>query len=876
MFQSLLSAPALIAALTAVASPAPSHAPGAVPAAAAAAQPGAPAPYDKFIANATPQHGLFTIWRSGGNVAIELKKDQLDKDFIELGVPVNGIGNQLYAGTTDLQAARIIRFERQDDKVAILFPSTRFLATPNTPVANAVANATAPTVVGVAKVLAEDKATGTVVIDASPFLADVTDVADALSDVNGGRLNPLGGFHFDPSKSYFGTSKAFPDNVIINVNQTFGSLGSDQPALEGVSPDARSIGITVQYDIASLPEDDDYMPRLYDDRVGYFVNAHDDFSRDSTVDKSRNYIVRWNVQPSDPTKPMSPAKKPVVYYLSNSIPQQYRDPIRKALLTWNKAFEKIGISNVVEVKDQPNDPNFDPDDIRYNVVRWITLTEGGFAEAEFVYNPYNGEMIKSGITVDSDLMRFGKFEYPVIVADGSSTEKTAERELGGADFVNGARINYAYGLVAQSINGAGESMTQYTNDFLTSIVLHESGHDFGLRHNFIAAQAYSDKDLQSKAFTLRYGVTTSVMAYSPLNIWPKGTPQGTYFQTVLGPYDYYAIHWGYARVANAKTPDDELPVLKQWASKWSDPLYRWSSDEDVSWYDGAAVDPRNQQFDLSSDNIGWCNTQMGMSQHLLSRVDQHFPAQESSYDNLRFATVVLLGQYGRCTQIVSRYIGGEYVSRALRGDPHASLPLTAVPISVERRAFDVLNQRLFAASAWNVDPTLLRELVTQYRYDDWLTNTPSRHDISADEYPLLFQRITLVRLFSPVMLQRLDDMGAKYPGHQTMELSDLFTWMQGAVYADVKPGDSIALSRRNLQRLYTKLLARLASGLVQGVPPDAQAMARYELRDVIDRTDAALSKGGASDLETRAHLAALRDDANQALKIQPAVVVQLH
>jgi hypothetical protein len=405
-------------------------------------------------------------------------------------------------------------------------------------------------------------------------------------------------------------------------------------------------------------------------------------------------------------------------------------------------------------------------------------------------------------------------------------------------------------------------------------VLHESGHDFGLRHNFIASQAYTAKDLQSTSFTSRYGVATSVMAYSPVNIWPKGTPHGDYFQTVLGPYDYYAIHWGYAHIPGAKTPDDEVPVLKRWASKWSDPLYAWSSDEDTAFSDGLGVDPRNQQWELTNDNISWCDTQMSMSQHLLSRVDQRFPRKESSYNDLREAMFVLVGQYGSCTQIVSRYIGGEYVSRSLRGDPHATLPLSAIPLAQERRAFDVLNRRLFSASAWNVDPTLLRQLVTQYRYDDWQSNMPPRHDIGVDTFALAYQRMTLARLFSPIMLQRLDDMDAKYPHHQTMDLADLFTWMQSAVYADVKPGASIPLLTRNLQRQYTALLTRLTGPLLPGVPTDAQSLARYELRDISMRSAAALAKGG-SDLETRAHLAALRDEAKHALDAPPSVTVIL-
>ncbi len=98
----------------------------------------------------------------------------------------------------------------------------------------------------------------------------------------------------------------------------------------------------------------------------------------------------------------------------------------------------------------------------------------------------------------------------------------------------------------------GSALDTYNDQLIQSFIVHESGHGFGLQHNFIGSMAYTAKELQSKSFTEKYGVATSVMEYSPLNLWPKGYRQGTYWQTVLGPYDYHAIHWGYARVPGAR------------------------------------------------------------------------------------------------------------------------------------------------------------------------------------------------------------------------------------------------------------------------------------------------------------------------------------
>ncbi len=836
------------------------------------------ASYAKWTQGRNAQHGLFTIWRKDGEVGLELTPAQFDKDYIELGVPINGIGEGLFSGITDLQNCRIIRFTRQDNKVAILFPSTRFLARPGTPEARAVEAGTAPTVVGVAKVLAEDKTTGNVVIDAAPFLQDVTGVADFLTYLNGGHAdNPQGSYRLDSQQTYFGKTKAFPDNVVLVANQTFSTQNAQYI---DVTPDGRNLQIAMQYNIAALPEDDTYVPRIYDDRVGYFVNAHADFSNDNSLDKNLNYIVRWNLQPSDPSKRMSPAKAPIVYYLSNTIPMKYRDPVRKALLVWNNAFAKIGISNAVIVKDQPNDPNFDPDDMRYNVIRWLTESQGGFAEAQLLYNPYTGEMLKSGVVIDSDLMRGGKFDYPVLVAPqhpvaevDSSVSRYQAHYKDVREFLDGERGQYSYGKTALSILTGADGYdvpTKFSNDFLESIVLHESGHDFGLRHNFIGSQAYTARQLQSKAFTAKNGVGTSVMEYAPINIWPKGTSQGDYFQTVLGPYDYYVIHWGYARVPGANSPQAELPTLRKWASNWTDKRYSWSSDEDVSWFNGQGVDPRNQQWDLTGDNIGWCQTQMQMARDLIGKVNARFPRAGTSYENLRYAFGSLAGHYGQCGTIVSRYLGGEYVSRALKGDRAAKQPLSAIPIATQRRAFKLLERYIYAPDAWNFSPALLRSMVTQYRDDDWNGNTALRHDVAIEQLAAAYQLSTIGRLFAPVTLQRLDDMQFKYKPGTTMELSDLFSWMQSTVYGDVRKGTSIPLVHRNLQRNYLALLSRLTNAPQPGTPPDAQSMARYELDSLHAQVRRALAHGS-YDVMTRAHLEQLASDSQRALNAQSVI-----
>ncbi len=312
-------------------------------------------PYALFAKMEQPQHGLFTVWQHNGRVALELRPDQFNKDFVETAVPINGLGGYFVtSGQTDWQEARIVRFLRTSDRtVAIIWPHTRFMATPDTPIANSVRASTPDSVVTVAKVMSVDPLTGNVVFDVSGLLGDVMDMTDVLNQSIADPQDPRTNYRLDPDRTYFGPAKAFPKNVLIEADQTFASF---KPAVIDTVPDPRSVQIKVHYNLAELPADPNYMPRIFDDRVGYWDNAHVDFSRDYRRDNRVHYILRWDVQPSDPTARMSPAKTPIVYYLSNTIPEQYRGAIRDAILTWNHAFARVGISNAVVVKDQPNDP----------------------------------------------------------------------------------------------------------------------------------------------------------------------------------------------------------------------------------------------------------------------------------------------------------------------------------------------------------------------------------------------------------------------------------------------------------------------------------------------------------------------------------------
>lgn len=801
--------------------------------------PAPPTSYDTFVAGATVQGGLIPIVTKNGEVYLSLSKSQLGEDFIETSVPSTGLGGfGPAAGEPYVAPARILHFERYGNNIVLRWPNTLALVPPDSPEAVGARESFPNSVIAVTPIVAEDAATGTVIVSASAFLGDVADYEQVFEEEN---QNPMHGYHLDATRSFFEATKALPENDVLRVSQTWAS--ADPNTIDN-APDARSVEVEMTYNIIAAPSDG-YMPRIADPRVGYFEQALLNFGTDRHYTRNVYYISRWNFAPAHPGV-TSAATHPIVYTLSSDIPVQYRDTIRNALLTWNQAFKRVGILNAIEVQQQPSDPSWDPDDIRHNMVRWIDTTQPQYgAEALLVNDPRTGEEINVGINIDA--------------VEGMS--------------------NRGYHYLIAPIRGLPDDTAHedaFHRDDIRAIVLHESGHDMGLQHNFIGSEAYTARELQSMAFTSRNGIASSVMEYTPLNLWPRGTPQGTYVQDALGPYDYHAIEYGYGYVP-ASTPEQELPALRRIASQWNDPLYRFESDEDVQFFDGHAIDPRVAQDDLTNHPLQWCSVETPMMHALMDSVTRRFPPRGESYDDARRAFSEPMLLYLLCATLPAHTIGGEYLSRNDPGDPGGAVPLSAVPRDQEMRAWHDLGSWLFSDAAWHFNPDVLRHLVysevsSLESNGTWVYTPQPRHDYPIVELAASTQARVLDELFAPLTLERIDDLATKYRPGATMSLADLFDWARASIFGDIATGgvSRDGVVRRNLQIAYAQRLAKLWTMPAMGTPSDAQALARLQLVDLEGDATAALQRGRLDEM-TQAHLAALVAIARQALEARAII-----
>ncbi len=138
--------------------------------------------------------------------------------------------------------------------------------------------------------------------------------------------------------------------------------------------DYRGATVVIHYSLVKLP-DSGYRPRYADDRVGHFLNATKDFGHADPDTNFVRMINRWRIEKADPSAKMSPPKHRMIWWVENTVPDEYRPYVQAGIEEWNKAFEPLGIRNAIEVRWQTEKDEFDPEDINYCTFKWITTNQ---------------------------------------------------------------------------------------------------------------------------------------------------------------------------------------------------------------------------------------------------------------------------------------------------------------------------------------------------------------------------------------------------------------------------------------------------------------------------------------------------------------------
>ncbi len=758
-------------------------------------------PYSELIEGATTHTGIFTVHEKDGELLYEIPQDQLEKPFLwvtQIARAQEGTG---YGGTSVGEI--VVKWERKGDRILLRQETYGLMAPDTISAAYGVDAATFPLVVAAFDIEGYSPA-GAPVIDVTDlFTEEVREISPR---------NRLGNVRsLDADRSFLERVAVFPENIEVESTLTFEM--SPDPEASRFERTPPTISALVHHSMVKLP-DDPMMPRLADDRVGFFTVNQRDYSLWNSVENNTRfavtYITKWRLEKKDPGAAVSEPVKPIVYYLGREIPDQYREHIKRGIESWQPAFEAAGFRNAIIARDAPTveeDPNWSAEDARISSIRWYP-TEDTNAMGPHVNDPRTGEILESDIIMHGGLLDRYRAMYVVQV---------------GAD---------------QGVIG-GELPDSIKGEVIRSVIAHEVGHAIGLQHNMSASSAFPVDSLRSPTFTRANSVSPSIMDYTRFNYVAQPGDNALRVR-IIGPYDFFAVKWGYTPIPSADTPQEELPTLNQWAAETAtNDWIAFSADSDNA---------QRLTEDLGDDAVKATTYGLQNINRSFDALKEAMAVPGDNFDNLEYMYLQLLLQRDRMFNHVASLIGGSYWESRTYGQQ--GTVYRPVPQAEQERALEFLNEVALSEPVEMSDPETLRMF-----------------DPFGGALEVMERQGRLVgNLLDP---ERIAGMSAAAATAQPTEsvyshveyLSDL----RGLLFANLS-NSSVAVDayRRNVQR---EVVMNSAEALVDPeVSGEAKAVLRSSLVEIREMAEDARPR--AADAATGAHLDYLSAYVENALEAE--------
>lgn len=812
--------------------------------------------------------GLFTVYQdtANGSVQMYVKKNQLGKEYIYQSFSMGG-PTSLFLHQNMIRTTWIFRIKKSFDKLEFSQVNTNFWYDPQNAVSKSANVDVTEAVFYSAKIDGEDS-TGFIVAGDGLFLSEKLDPIKPLVAPGPAAqfVFNLGGLNV--AKSGYKSVRSYPNNTDVIVELAYDNPAPFNRGGKDIT-DARYNRIRFQHSFLEMPTND-FRPRHDDPRVGYFTQEIDNLTSIKVADY-KDVINRWNLVKKDPSAAISEPVEPIVWWVENTTPVEYRQTIVEAGEKWNEAFEKAGFKNAVVMKIMPDDATWDPADIRYNVIRWVSspYPPYGAIGPSFV-NPKTGQILGADITVEwmsgssspiaeelYDVKSINTDLPSILLGNNKNEEVRIPDNLKWMACTLGQELKaqFTSGLTTLEATGAPDGEIKILHkEFLYYLIMHEMGHTMGLNHNMKSSQMLSPAQVNNKEVTHKMGLTGSVMDYPAVNVSTDRSKQGDYYTTKAGPYDLWAIEFGYTPFS----PAEEAAGLKKILSRSTEPGLLFGNDaDDMRSPGGGGIDPRVMINDMSNDMVAYAEDRFGLVNSLMGKLKEKYSKPGKSYAELRARYGNLVGQRGSMAQSVSRYIGGVYVDRSFVGQETTTKPFTPVSEAYQKKAMALLTKYVFAPDAFKGDAALFPYLQAQRRGFNFFG---SGEDLKAQTIILNMQVGLFAHLMSPTTLTRINNSTLYGNTYSSAEMINDLT---NAVFAaDLKT--NVNLYRLNLQTEYVKGLAAITSAPVS--PYDNASKA--SIYNTLKKIKGMLATAVSTDEQTRAHRANLVFLIDKALSVK--------
>jgi hypothetical protein len=663
----------------------------------------------------------------------------------------------------------VARFEKNGTRVLVVYENWRYRSSGTRDNARTVLEAFPLSTVAALPLVASEG--GRLLVDMTDYVTrDWMDVTGALQSAQQGSY----ALARDRSSVYRPNTRSFPSNTEVDVALTFAAAGRPGPIVSQIAPEGTAITLREHISFLPLP-DDAYRPRAADPRVGFFGITFHDFAQPVQASLEQRWIARHRLERTDPSNPHSVIKDPIVYYIDRGIPEPIRTATVEGARFWEQAFAMAGLPGGFRVEDLPE--GADPMDARYNVVQWENRNERGWSVGGSIGDPRTGEILKGMARLDSHRARTDYNLYAGLLGADSSAADTA--------FVL-ARVR--------------------------QVTAHEIGHTLGLAHNYIAS-------------TYERG---SVMDYPPPRVRLDGSGNidiSRAYATGPGPYDVWAIHWGYGIFP----PEHEADSLRAIVQDGLQKGYLFLSDGDARPEYGS--DPRTNLWDDAATPAEFLRHQMAVRRVAIARFGERNirPGEPIGLLEERFVPVYFWHRFALFS--LSKAVGGMEYANAVRGDGQSEThPLSA---AAQRAALAQLLGALEPDELAIPDTVVALLGPRPFGYGRSVELFGSRTRPAFDE---LGAARTLASMIVDLVLQRdraarLAQFAARDPRAlslaETIDALVTRTWQQGA------GGEHRAALRRVAARAVADKLLDLAQD--KDAAPEVRAMAEYKMTALVPR-----------------------------------------